>query len=186
MVRLLYPNNVKKKYKKEISYANRGMDLEALINETNKYYIVNDIAIIYKKPTPIAIKNTEYQGNKIKTTGYLQAKSTLDYVGIYKGRYLDFDAKSTQNKTSFPISNISAHQLEHIKNIINHGGISFLIIEMNNQIFLLKGEDLINFIADSNRKSIPYQFLEDNGYIVKIQINPRLDYLKAINQIYFI
>ena len=185
MVRLLYPSNLKKTYKKEVSHANRGMDLEALINETNKYYLVNDIAIIYKKPTPIAIKNTEYQGKKIKTTGFLQAKSTLDYVGLYKGRYLDFDAKSTQNKTSFPINNISDHQMKHIKNIINHGGICFLIIEMNNQIFLLKAEDLISFISNHNRKSIPYDFLTDNGYIIKFSINPRLDYLDTINKIYF-
>jgi len=169
---------------KIVSYANRGMSLERLINDTNKYYLINDIAIIYKKPTPIAIKNTEYQGKKIKTTGFLQAKSTLDYVGLYKGRYLDFDAKSTQSKTSFPLSNISTHQLAHIKNIINHGGISFLIIEMNNQFFLLKGEYLIDFMTKHKRKSLPYNFLTENAHLIKIQINPSLDYLKLIDKIY--
>ena len=53
MVCLNYPNNIKKNYHKLVSYANRGMDLENLINKTNESLIENDIAIIYKKPTPI-------------------------------------------------------------------------------------------------------------------------------------
>jgi len=183
VVFLLYPGKVKTEYNKKISYANRGMVLESLINETNLYYLNHDIAIINKRPTPVAIKNTEYIDKKIKITGFLQAKSTLDYVGLYQGKYLDFDAKTTQNKTSFPITNISSHQLEHIKNVINHGGISFLLIEMNNNIFLLKGEDLIDFLAKNHRKSLPYDYIVKKGYIIKIGINPRIDYLKVIDQI---
>lgn len=34
---MLYPNNIKKTYKKEISYKNRGMDLEYLIEKANEY-----------------------------------------------------------------------------------------------------------------------------------------------------
>lgn len=182
---LLYPNNIKKEYKKNISYANRGMNLESLINDANKYYEIHDIAIIYKKPTPVNITKVHYQGNKVLTNGILKSKSTLDYVGLYKGKYLDFDAKSTVNKTSFPLSNLSNHQLKHIKNIINHGGVSFLIIEINNDIFVLRGEDLISFINNNSRKSIPYDYISTNGYLIKLKINPTLDYLKAINEIYF-
>ena len=47
-----YPNNIKKNYKKEINYKNRGMDLENLINEACKYYLEHNLAVIYKKPTP--------------------------------------------------------------------------------------------------------------------------------------
>lgn len=184
VVFVLYPGKVKSQYNKNVSFANRGMDLEALINESNRFYLINNIAVVYKKPTPIAIKTTEYSGKKIKTTGYLQSKSTLDFVGLYKGKYLDFDAKSTKNKTSFPLSNISNHQIEHINNIINHNGIAFLIIEMNNTFFLLKGEDLIEFLAKNARKSIPYDYITKYGYIIKIGINPRIDYLKVIDQIY--
>ena len=35
----------------ESSYSNRGMTLEADLNETNQYYLVNGIAVIHKKPT---------------------------------------------------------------------------------------------------------------------------------------
>ena len=44
-------------YFKENTHANRGMTLENDINETNKYYDLNNIAIIYKKPTPIKVVN---------------------------------------------------------------------------------------------------------------------------------
>ena len=40
------------------SFANRGMALENDINETNKYYREYDIALVYKKPTPIRITKT--------------------------------------------------------------------------------------------------------------------------------
>jgi len=185
VVCLLYPNQVKKTYHKNVSYANRGMSLEHLINETNKYYLVNDIALIYKKPTPIAIKSTEYLANKIKTTGYLQAKSTLDYVGLYQGKYLDFDAKSTLNKTSLPLNNIHDHQLKHMRLVIKHQGISFLLIEIREQIYLLTGEDLLAFIDHNQRKSIPYDYILNKGHLIKIGLNPSIDYLKIIKNIYF-
>ena len=66
------------------SYANRGMGLENDINETNKYYITYDIALIYKKPTPIRITKTNYQNMRI-VDGFFESPSTLDYNGVYKG-----------------------------------------------------------------------------------------------------
>ena len=182
---MLYPGSIKKEYHKPVSYANRGLHLEELIDEANKYYLENDIAVIYKKPTPIAIKKTEYSGKKIKTTGYLQTKSTLDYVGLYKGKYLDFDAKSTQNKTAFPLSNIHEHQLRHLGNVIKHGGITFLLIEMNSTIYLLRGEDIFVFISKNTRKSIPFDYINEMGHSIKLGLGPTLDYLKVIEQIYY-
>ena len=51
-----YPNNIKPKYKTKYKvYGNRGMTLENELNETNRYYLENNIAVIYKKPTPIKV-----------------------------------------------------------------------------------------------------------------------------------
>ena len=50
-----YPGNIKKTYTKIVNYGNRGMELENLINISNEKYIEKDIAIIYKKPTPIKV-----------------------------------------------------------------------------------------------------------------------------------
>jgi len=183
---LLYPNKIRKENKTNINYANRGMDLEYLINEANKYYLDNDIAVIYKKPTPIGISKVSFKAGRPEVVkGTFNQKSTLDYVGLYKGRYLDFDAKKTLNKTSFPLENIHYHQLEHIKRIINHQGIAFLIIEIRGEIYLLKGEDLIEFISSNTRKSIPYEYIKDKGFSINYGYNPVIDFIKVIDNVYF-
>lgn len=181
---MLYPGNINKEYKRNISHKNRGMKLENLINLSNEFYINNDIAIIYKKPTPILVCNVDYKKNKI-LEGYYKTPSTLDYNGIYKGKYIDFDAKETLNKTSFPLSNLHYHQLLHIKRVINHGGISFLIIKINGFYYLLDGNDIIHFIDNNQRKSIPFDYIKEKGYIIKESISPALDYIKVINKVYF-
>lgn len=185
MITLLYPGKAKKEYQKFINYANRGMDLENLINEANDYYLKENQAIIYKKPTPVDIKKVTYKGKTEYIEGILKQKSTLDYVGVYKGKYLDFDAKSSLNKSSFPLSNIHEHQLRHIKRVLSHGGIAFLIIQVNQKAYILKGETLIDFISNNDRKSIPNKFIEDNGYEISFKYNPVLNYLDVIDKIYF-
>jgi len=168
----------------KFNYANRGMILEDDINNTNIYYRNHDIALIYKKPTPIKVVKVEYPQNKIKEA-YFGEPSTLDYSGIYKGFYIEFDAKETQSKTSFPLSNIHVHQLNHIKKIIYFGGIAFLIVRFVklDETFILMGSDLINFINTHDRKSIPYSYFKEVGYVLELKYNPRLDYIKVIDYI---
>ena len=50
-----YPVSKNKSNNNYVNYAHRGMTLESDINQTNKYYLDNDIALIYKKPTPIQV-----------------------------------------------------------------------------------------------------------------------------------
>ena len=170
--------------KKSNTYANRGMTLEEDVNLTNEYYIAADIALIHKKPTPIGINKVNYQKMQITDAYFLQS-STLDYNGIYKGKYIDFDAKETRSKTSFPLANIHTHQLKHLESVIKHGGISFLIIRFTslNKTYLLLSKVLLNFIKNEDRKSIPISFFEKNAYKVETKYSPRLDYLKIINEI---
>ena len=174
-----YPSSIKKTYHKNITYGKRGMDLEFLINEANQYYIDEDIALIYKKPTPIGITKTNYTNGTIK--GFFKEQSTLDYNGIYKGYYIDFDAKVTNSKTSFPLSNIHDHQLRHIEGVIRHNGFSFLIIAINQEYYLLSGEKLLQFIKDNDRKSIPYEYINNNGIKIDLTIKPVLNYIKAVD-----
>ncbi len=171
---------------KNINYKNRGMFLEHIINDSNTYYLSKDIAVIYKKPTPIKVLKISYRSEKttLIDKAVFSETSTLDYNGIYKGKYVEFDAKECKNATSFPLSNIKQHQILHIRNILRHGGIVFLIIFMNNKFFLFKGEDLINFIDNTDRKSIPYDIIEKNGHIIKEGYMPRIDYIKVIDEVY--
>lgn len=165
------------------NYGNRGMVLESDINETNNYYLINNIAVIYKKPTPIKILHLDYNTNKI-TNAFFETQSTLDYNGVYKGRYIEFDAKETKSKTSFPLSNIHNHQIKHIENIINNDGICFLIVRFVSldKTFLLFGQDLLEFINKEDRKSIPLSYFIDKCKSIKLKYSPRLDYLKIIKE----
>lgn len=166
---------------KNIIYGNRGIGLEEDLNRTNEYYLIHNIASIYKKPTPITIAKVDYKINVIKEA-YFKTPSTTDYNGIYKGKYIDFEAKET-NLNNFPISNIHNHQIKHLETIKNMGGISFIIVRFNhlNEVYLLFTTQLLEFIEKNKRKSIPLEYFKKNGYLINYKYNPRLDYLDIIN-----
>lgn len=168
------------------NYANRGIGLESDINLSNEYYKISDIAYIYKKPTPIKLVNVDYKLGKIKEA-YFETPSTTDYNGIYKGRYIDFEAKETTSKTSFSLSNIHKHQIKHLIDVKNHGAISFLIVRFTNinETYFLSTERLEEFIKTNERKSIPIEFFKTYGKIIKVKYSPRIDYLNIIDNLYF-
>lgn len=171
------------------TYANRGMTLEADLKASNDYYLINDKAVIYKKPTPITISKVNYpsRSEAVIKEGYFRTPSTTDYNGIYKGKYIDFEAKETKLKTSFPLNNIHPHQIKHLERIYKHGGIGFLIVRFTtiNKTFLLPIENLMKFLDESSRKSIPLSYFEECAYIIKDKYNPRVDYLEVLDQLYF-
>ena len=182
-----YPKGVKNNSNNSyIKFDNRGMGLESDINLTNQYYIDNKKAYIYKKPTPIQVTKIDYKNNSIIIKeAFFKEPSTTDYNGLYKGMYIDFEAKETTNKTSFPLANIHKHQINHIRNIKDNGGIVFLIVRFVslNKDFILMGKDFIDFIDNNDRKSIPISYFEEKGYILDISYIPRIDYLKVIDRI---
>ena len=182
-----YPNNIKKDSRK-INDGNRGMGLESDLNATNEYYLQNNIAVIHKKPTPITIVSVDYKSriDAVIKEAYFKTPSTTDYNGVFKGKYIDFEAKETKNKKGFPLINIHAHQLKHLENVIKAGGIAFLIVRFTsyNETYLIYASKFLNYISDNKKKTIPIKFFKENGHILKEKYNPRLDYLKIIEQIY--
>ena len=180
-----YPTGIKKEFldsKKEREYKNLGMNLESDINSSNEYYINKDKAYIYKKPTPIKLVKVDYQKGEIKEA-YFEKPSTTDYNGIYRGRYIDFEAKETK-LNYFPLSNIHNHQIEHLRKIINMGGIGFIIVRFTtlNQTYYLNGKELFLFLESENRKSIPLEFFKEKGYLLKDKLRPLIDYLEAVER----
>ena len=189
---LNFPNKKIVKTEKIINKANLGMDLETLINESNEYYRLNDIAIIHKKPTPVQIVKVDYpmRSKAVITEAYYKTPSTTDYNGIYKGKYIDFEAKENHNKTAFPLANIHEHQIEHLKSIIKHGGIGFLLVAWNqyNEYYLLPFEVAYEYwtnALDGNRKSIPYQIFKEKAFLIKEGYIPRLNFLKTVDEVFF-
>ena len=188
-----YPGGIKKENNsssiaKTLSHKNRGMTLEADLNITNEYYRDIDKAYIYKKPTPIKVTKVEYPSLKdtIIKEDFFTIPSTTDYNGIYKGKYIDFEAKETKSKTSFSLNNIHKHQIEHLKNIKRHDGIAFLIIRFTtlNKTYLLLIDDLLEFIDNNKRKSIPLEYFKEKAYLIKDSYKPRIDYLKVIDDLF--
>jgi len=175
---------------KTTSYANLGMTLESDIEASNTYYLNHGIAVIHKKPTPIQVVNVSYPArNKAKITeAYYKTPSTTDFNGVYQGKYIDFDAKETNSKTSMPLKNVHEHQIEHLKNVHQQGGIAFLIVHFKkyNQYFLLPADVLFSFWDQQNdkekgRKSIPYSAFLELAHLIPFGYQPRLDYLKIVS-----
>ena len=183
-----YPSGIRKTNNQSIiNYGNRGMTLENDINQSNIYYREKDIAYIYKKPTPIKVTKLDFSKTKsgIIKEGFYEEPSTTDYNGVYKGYYLDFEAKETKLKTRFPFDNIHPHQIKHLRNITRHGGIGFLIVRFTtlNKTYLLNATDFFSFLEQTNRHSIPISYFEEKAYLIKEKLNPRLDYLEIINKL---
>ncbi len=172
---------------KNKSFSNRGMFLENIINESNTYYNGIEKCLIFKKPTPVKVLNVTYPNNNshLIDKAVYSSISTLDYNGIYREKYIEFDAKECHSKTSFPLSNIKNHQLLHIKSVIKQKGIVFLIIYMNNEFYLLKGNDIIEYINNSDKKSIGFEFIKEKGYKIQESYLPRLKYLDTVDEAYF-
>lgn len=182
-------NQVKKPAQKKLDYSNRGMTLEEDLNETNQYYIENNIAVVHKKPTPVQIVNVSYpkRSAAVIKEAYFKQASTTDYNGVYKGRYIDFEAKETKLQTSFPLKNFHEHQIVHMQNVLNHGGIAFIIIRFSQteEIYYLPAETLIDYwkqMLAGGRKSIPKKDIERFGDLIPIGYAPRIDYIKIMNR----
>ena len=185
-----YPNGIKKGniptiQNKTIDYKNRGMTLENELNQSNEYYIETGKAFIYKKPTPIKIVKVDYpsRDKAVIKEAYFTTPSTTDYNGLYKGKYIDFEAKETKSKTAFALSNIHPHQIKHLENINNNQGIAFIIVRFTTlaETYLITATSFLNYINNNDKKSIPLQYFKENAYLIKDGYRPRIDYLKIVD-----
>lgn len=181
----------KKKKEKDFTKSNLGNDFETEINESNDYYRLKQIAVVHKKPTPVQIVKVDYPArNKAKIVeAYYKTPSTTDYNGIYKEKYIDFEAKSCR-ELNFSFERIYDHQIRHLEQIDKMGGIAFLIIEFSSidKVYILPAKLLVEKYEESlkgGRKSIPYDYIKDNGVLVERGFAPRLAYLKAVDKYYF-
>ncbi len=168
------------------------MTLEEDINETNQYYLVHKTAVIHKKPTPVQIVDVHYptRSAAVIKEAYFKQPSTTDYNGVYKSRYIDFEAKETKNKTSFPLQNFHEHQINHMESVYLQDGITFVLLRfsLTEEVYLLPFQALKAFwdrMISGGRKSIRKEEIEEAGYKIPLGLHPRVDYLKIVHQLYF-
>lgn len=179
------------KRKSNGSYRNRGMTLEDDLNDTNLYYLSRGIAVIHKKPTPIQIVQVDYpkRSAAVIKEAYFKQASTTDYNGVYKGKYIDFEAKETQNPSSFPLKNFHEHQIRHMESVLGQGGISFVILRFSSidEVYLLEAGRLLEYWArmeQGGRKSIRKEEIAETGRLIRIGYQPRIDYIKILDDLY--
>lgn len=115
---------------KSRSHANRGKQLERLIDKSNKEYLFgtglmkNYIASVHKIPTPVTI----LKKNKNLLTGFNTRGEFVDYVGTMIGGFsIAFDAKETKGK-SLPLANIHESQYKFLSTWYSLGAVTFLVV----------------------------------------------------------
>lgn len=174
--------------KADVSYSNRGKSLEDDLNETNMFYLQQKLANIHKKPVPIQIVKVDYPARSaaVIREAYFRTPSTTDYNGVYNGYYIDFEAKETDKKTSFPLKNIHPHQMEHMKSVLHQRGIAFFIVRFSTlrRNFVVSYDIVARFydaMDSGGRKSIPFTIFETEAIEIKEGYVPRLDYLNAVD-----
>lgn len=184
-----YPNS-NKSFNKEAKNdtSRRGMSLERDINQSNQYYLDEQLANIHKKPTPITIVNVDYPRRTAAkiTEAYFKVPSTTDYNGIYKSHYIDFEAKECHSKTSFPFSSIHTHQIKHLESVLQHGAIAFIIMRMAyyETDYLIKADEFLDYYYSCGRKSMPYDWIVAHGHKIPFKLLNPCDYLSVVDQVY--
>lgn len=176
--------------KKKLIFGDRGMTLEEEINESNKYYRGHEIAVIYKKPTPIQIVKVDYpkRSRAVIKEAYFRNASTTDYNGVYNGHYVDFEAKETKNKNTFPLKNFHQHQVDHLKMCQKQGGICFVIIKyVTLKRYFVTPADVIfdhwEIQKHKGAKSIQLKDIVQNSIEIKANYDPTLPYIDAVQQL---
>jgi len=168
--------------------ARRGYSLENALNQSNQVYLTRQRAVIHKKPTPIQIVKVDYPSRSAAkiVEAYFKVPSTTDYNGIYRGKYIDFEAKECA-KGSFPFKNIHPHQIDHLEAVVFHGGIAFLIIAFTqkNEVYLIDACYVIDKFRHASRHSLLYEDIKEHGYLIKQGYAPELDYLSVVDEVYF-
>ncbi|GLC86996.1 Holliday junction resolvase RecU [Lysinibacillus piscis] len=184
------PKTTQQRKNKNLSFSNRGKTLEDEIDEANDYYLKKNLAIIHKKPVPVQIVKVEYPSRSaaVIREAYFRTPSTTDFNGIWNGYYIDFDAKETASKSSFPLKNIHEHQMTHMQQVTEQNGVAFIIVRFSSleRYFLLPYDILQKAwlaMKHGERKSIPFSTFEEEAFEIQAGYYPRIDYLPVVQQL---
>jgi len=168
----------------KLSQGGRGALLENMLNLTNDIYRRTGRAMVQKIPTPITPISME--GPTI-TRAFFAEKSTVDYVGVWKGHALCFDAKEC-HQTTFPLKNIHEHQLQFMRDFAANGGTAFLILYYTetDSLYFMPIEEIEQFTDRSNnggRKSFRMDELKEEHFFTTSDVPvPYLSVLEKLTK----
>lgn len=153
-----------------------GNSFEKKLTSKFNEYREDGKAYIFKIPTEFTLIR---KGGVITSAFPKKKSSSLDYIGILpSGRAIVFEAKTTSEKTSFPLSNIKDYQYELVDEIYNYVNNIFFIIEFREykEVYLVHADKIKEFKENNKRKSIPYKDFKEIGILIE-----DLDILKYID-----
>ncbi|MCL8211276.1 Holliday junction resolvase RecU [Mesoplasma sp. JKS002658] len=157
---------------------NKGLFLEEILNLTHNHYLQTNQALVNKIPTNI--KMFKKTGDIIHQAVFSPG-SNCDYVGIYHGVYLEFEAKETYDSV-FKYQNLRKNQINELDQVINHRGLAFVIIyfDIVEKFFLIDWRVLKTHFSKT-KKTIPWEWFTQFGHELKLDHHLCLDYLPALN-----
>lgn len=163
--------------------ANMGMNFEKDITRCCDYYRENMIADIYKRPTPIKVVKMSKTHPGMIEEAYFQEKSTTDFVGIYKAKYIDFECKETIHD-SIPYSMIREQQFRHLKTIIEMGGIGFFLVSFKTvqEVYLIDAKKILEEVEKKKHPGFKRSYFIENGIKVERSYNPPYKLVEAIDE----
>ncbi|MEC5238539.1 Holliday junction resolvase RecU [Bacillus sp. FSL R9-9530] len=155
------------------------------MNLSNEMYQREGVALINKRPIPVKVLKST--GDHV-LIGFYEAKSTVNYDGVYKGQAVAFEAKSTQSLTRFDLSNIAQHQLDYLEKAEKMGAVCFFLIEFSKDqtVFLVPASVVQSYVRVSHqpdgKKSISRADFDIYGYLVERTERAPVDYLQYIDE----
>ncbi len=162
-------------------FANKGMYLEEVINRTINYLLLHKIAYIEKRNVPFKIIK---KVNDNFFLGKLIGKSTVDYIGTYKNKRWEFEAKEVDDIFNF--ANIKKHQFIYLDNMLTYENcICFIIVFVKqiNKFYLILFKTILDYKKSFKRNYMSIEELNKFSYELKIVYPGILNLIECMNKI---
>lgn len=165
--------------------ANRGRALEELIIMANRQYRTQHLAVIHKVPTAwIPLRNG--QGRIISAK--VEEKAAVDFLGVYRGRPLAFDAKHC-SRDRIRWDRVEDHQAQFLEDWTRDGGIGFILVGFGMQRFFVVPwevwwEGLLGWRYEHGPASISVKQMQ-HEWEVRRGGGIVLDYLAIVDRLFF-
>jgi recombination protein U len=157
------------------SHANRGKELEDLIEAVNEGYALDGKAVIDKQHTkwlPIRGRDGAFISAKV------DRPATVDFRGTVKGvGGVSFDAKQVTKQKRWYLRELKPHQVEHLKKCQAVGDVCFVLVGFwNAGLFFILPLNKYLSLQKQGIKSLTIDRFQKEGIPIK-NIYRYLDYL---------
>jgi len=165
--------------------ANRGRPLEELIIMANHQYRAQRRAVIHKVPTAwIPLRDS--RGRVVNAK--VEEKAAVDFLGVYRGRPLAFDAKHC-SRDRIRWDRVDDHQAQFLEDWTRDGGIGFILVGFGMQRFFVVPwevwwEGLLGWRYEHGPASISVKQMQ-HEWEVRRGGGIVLDYLAIVDRLFF-